>query len=59
MAGNDYYPIYYLQACLGKNRNLTSEYLTGFKKYLICRGKNTPFGFLEGDTEMCSTDHKS
>lgn len=39
------------------NLHHTSEYLSGFKKYFIYRGK-MPFGFPEGDLERYVQDHR-
>lgn len=43
---------------LEHNSHLTSEYLSGFKKYFIYRGK-MPFGFPEGNLERCSRAEKN
>lgn len=46
-----------LKHALEQNLHLTSKYLSGFKMYLICKGK-MPFGFPEENLGMCSVDHK-
>jgi hypothetical protein len=58
MAGNDYYPIYYLGACLGTeflSHIWVAHQIKYFQKYLLCRKKNAS-GFPEGYLEMCLTD---
>lgn len=57
MAGSGNQPTSSLRACLGTQFTSHIEYLSGFKKYFIYRGK-MPFGFPEGDLERYVQDHR-